>query len=260
MAANPYDKPLALTSPHMRGVKVKNAQWLLSGHNAWSDNDSPIRTYYGRMDGEYGPASAGAAKRAKFWLGYPTKDLNTTFGALLYNLLQGNSQLSSEYAARRKQRIEAEVKPLKLKALELAHREIGTTESPDGSNCQKYGQWYGLNCVPWCAIFVSWSICHVLGKPTWKYSYVPTIADDAARGRNGMNVTYNPTPGDLVVYDWAGGGWDHVAFFDHWVDDKQNAFMDCGGNTGPSDFTNGGGVLKQVRPVSIKHRFIRLTL
>src|SRR5262245_32130016 len=43
------------------------------------------------------------------------------------------------------------------KALERAINEIGTKESPPESNLTPYGDWYGEDGVPWCAIFVSWA-------------------------------------------------------------------------------------------------------
>jgi len=43
------------------------------------------------------------------------------------------------------------------KALAEALRYIGAKEYPAGSNKTVFGQWYGVNGVPWCAIFVSYS-------------------------------------------------------------------------------------------------------
>lgn len=251
-----YETPLVLTSPHMRGQKVKDAQWLLAGHNAWHDKPSPIHTYYGPLDGEYGPATAGAARRAKYWLGYPDNAMEPIFGQLLYNLLHGDSAISEEYAKRRAARLKKALTPLKAKALDIARAEIGTDEAPFGSNCQKYGAWYGMNCVPWCAIFLSWCISHA-GHP-WKYSYVPNIYADAVRGRNGMSLTYHPEPGDIVTYTLHGTRDAHTAFFDGWIDSYN--FHDLGGNTGPVNISNGGSVLRQQRNRSQVHSFIRLTL
>lgn len=46
--------------------------------------------------------------------------------------------------------------------------EVGTKESPAGSNKQKYGAWIGANGVPWCAAFVCWCFAHTYGVPTTK--------------------------------------------------------------------------------------------
>ncbi len=258
--ANPYENALIVSTPHMRGDRVVKAQKLLAGHNAFHDNPSPIDVYPGRIDGEYGPNTASATKRAKFWLGYEDKDLDGAFGALVFNLLHGDTKLSAEFAARRKKRLEQKASPsaIKKKALELAKKELNTKESPYGSNRQKYGEWYGMNGVPWCAIFVSWCISHA-GHP-WKYSYVPAMVADARANKNGMSLTFKPEPGDVIAYTFGGHVDCHTAFFDSWVNEAHHDFYDLGGNTGPSDFSNGGGVARQVRNVGLVSHFIRITL
>ena len=40
--------------------------------------------------------------------------------------------------------------------IDKAAAENGTKEAPPNSNKTKYGQWYGLDGVKWCCIFVSW--------------------------------------------------------------------------------------------------------
>lgn len=40
---------------------------------------------------------------------------------------------------------------------QIGYKEGALSGTVSGSNdCTKYGQWYGMNYVPWCAIFVSW--------------------------------------------------------------------------------------------------------
>jgi cell wall-associated NlpC family hydrolase len=39
--------------------------------------------------------------------------------------------------------------------LDIARAELGTIESPAGSNKVKYSTWYGLT-GPWCVMFVMW--------------------------------------------------------------------------------------------------------
>lgn len=36
------------------------------------------------------------------------------------------------------------------KVIEVARADLGYTESPASSNMTKYGEWYGVNGVPWC--------------------------------------------------------------------------------------------------------------
>ena len=42
------------------------------------------------------------------------------------------------------------------KVVEVAKKEIGTTESPKNSNKTKYGKWFGFDGVAWCGMFCSW--------------------------------------------------------------------------------------------------------
>ena len=42
------------------------------------------------------------------------------------------------------------------KVIEIARGELGYTESPPGSNRTKYGEAFGWDGVPWCAIFLWW--------------------------------------------------------------------------------------------------------
>lgn len=48
--------------------------------------------------------------------------------------------------------------------VELAINQIGHKEDPADSNKTMYGEWFGMNGVPWCAIFVSWVYAHA-NKP-----------------------------------------------------------------------------------------------
>lgn len=257
--AGEFSRSLILTTPHLTGKKVKDAQWLLVGHNAFSQKpqvEPPVSTLTGRLDGEYGPVTAGATKEAKFELGYPVSKINNVFDQELYDLLTGHTKLPTGYMQERTTRLK---KPVKLKALEFAITQIGTKEDPYGSNHQKYGKWYQEDGVPWCAIFDSYCINEALGtldKPTWKYAYVPTIAQDAAEGKNHMSLTHAPEPGDLVTYNFSEPNC-HVAFYEK--DLGSGSFSDVGGNTGPSNFSNGGEVARSTRYMSEVSHFIRLS-
>jgi len=144
------------------------------------------------------------------------------------------------------------VKPAhRVLALQKAITQIGVKETPTNSNRQKYGEWYRMNAVPWCAIFATWcfettgdSSSFVRGS---RYAYVPYIVSDALMGRNGLTLTNNPISGDLVCYDWDGGVADHVGIFERGT---PLSFTAIEGNTGPKNWSNGGGVLRQSRSVS----------
>jgi hypothetical protein len=136
-------------------------------------------------------------------------------------------------------------------ALATAITQIGTVESPPGSNMQPYGVWYGMNGVPWCALFASWCFEYSgNGSPSFKagsyYSYVPYVVADARNALNGLKTTDSPIPGDLVCYDWAGDTiYDHVGIFEKWVD--SNIFSAIEGNTSDADNSNGGQVMRRQR-------------
>jgi hypothetical protein len=121
------------------------------------------------------------------------------------------------------------------------------------SNQQKYGQWYGMNGVPWCAIFATWAD-QTGGAPTQSfrqgdaYSYVPYIVSDARLGLNGLTVTNSPKPGDLVCYDWTRDGeFDHVGVFET---GSSTSWQAIEGNTSTSDNSNGGQVMRRSRSAS----------
>ena len=73
------------------------------------------------------------------------------------------------------------------RALAEALRHVGVRESPPGSNRTMFGRWFGVDGVPWCAIFVSY--CFDVGAGvvlcrSWRgagtgprgVAYVPTLA------------------------------------------------------------------------------------
>lgn len=141
-------------------------------------------------------------------------------------------------------------------ALQRAISQLGNKESPAESNNQKYGSWYGMNGVPWCAIFVTW--CFELGaadvfldSPSFvkgsRYSYCPYVVNDARNGRYGLKTTDDPIPGDVVVYDWQGDGtYDHIGIFEKWTSGTSQ-FNAIEGNTSLNNNSNGGEVMRRSR-------------
>jgi CHAP domain len=121
---------------------------------------------------------------------------------------------------------------LRAAALDQAIGELGMKESPPESNHQPYGVWYGMDGVPWCAIFVSWCF---------------EQAGDARNRRNGLQTTDDPIPGDLVVYDWGGDAiYDHIGIFERWTSGTSQ-FNAIEGNTSASNNSNGGEVMRRSR-------------
>lgn len=92
------------------------------------------------------------------------------------------------------------------KLVQVALAENGYRET--GSNRTKYGEWYGMNGVAWCAIFVSWCANHA-GIST---SVIPKMASVSSymswhksRGKfHTKGSGYRPQAGDLMIQKSAG--------------------------------------------------------
>ena len=238
----------------MAGQAVKDAQWLLAGHNRFVGL-APYKD--GVIDGDYGPLSAQATARAKFWLGYPDGACTPVFNQTLYEYANywRRRPLPDDYKKRRDSRVAAAAVTPGLKAFREAEKHIGYKESPANSNMTMFGKWYGWNGVAWCAIFESYCFA-VAGFPRFRYAAVELIHGDAAAMRNGLRIVRTPQQGDVVGYSFGGDTFAHTAFFDRWVTPGR-VLQDLGGNTGPADFSNGGEVLRQSRDVSLVHFYAR---
>lgn len=252
-----FDTPLILATPHMTGQKVKDAQWLLAGNSRFKGL-APYKD--GQIDGDYGPVTATATRSAKYWCGYPTASCDRVFGQTLYEYLRPNNwrPLPDVYRDRRAQRIAAAKQTPGRKALAFAVNEIGNHETPYGSNLSKYGVWYRFNGVPWCAIFESYCFAYT-GHPSYRYASVQMIYLDAAAGRNGLRLVWSPMPGDICCFNLHGNPYAHTSFFERWIDQQAGSFYDVGGNTGPSNISNGGAVMRQQRNKAMVSHFVRVT-
>lgn len=142
--------------------------------------------------------------------------------------------------------------------LATAAAENGITENPPYSSKTKYGAWYGLDGVRWCAIFVSW-VFDKAGLPLGKidsakgYHYCPSAFNYWKRNNQ---LTSNPQPGDIVLFDWDGDGWsDHTGIFNQWIK-KGETFTAWEGNTSPTNNSNGGQVLLRTRSVTVVKAFV----
>jgi lysozyme family protein len=96
--SEPEPRTLQLTNPYMTGADVESAQRLLK-KNPFEDFQP------GDVDGEYGPISADATKRAKWGLGYAEKDVNRTFGPIVRSYLDGSVQLPKANQRLREKRL-----------------------------------------------------------------------------------------------------------------------------------------------------------
>lgn len=260
-------RTLRLVSPHMKGTEVEVAQRLLAGKIGVLRH----KCYAGHIDGEYGPGTAGATKRAKYLLGYPKRKCDTAFGPDMHAYITGEKKRSWVMRTLGTKRAKAEAKhALKggtfKKAEALAAHYVGTHESPAGSNLQPFGKWYGANGVPWCAIFVSFVLSHI-GRP-FKESYVPNIVANAraARGKTRVipasAVKSALANGHVVLacFDWPGespGTADHVGFAVSGVA-GDGTFHTIEGNTAVGNDSNGGEVMRRVRYANTVQAFVEV--
>ena len=245
-------KTLSLTSPPLHGPDVLALQWLLKQRGYLKD----------AHDGVYGPLTAQAVQRAKFWLGYRKPD--QVAGELLTRLLKGERRptpaMKARAAARKRRRAQT---PLRVKALRNLTAHLGEKEHPAGSNLVPWASvWYGVT-GPWCAMAVTRAYVDA-GSKVFKrgsrYAYVPYIVGDARAGRNNLTITKHPEPGDLACYDWEGNGVaDHVGLFENWIAGGEGTeFQAIEGNTAVGNDSNGGEVMRRTRKRRLVQEFVHV--
>lgn len=127
--------------------------------------------------------------------------------------------------------------------LEIARGELGTKESPAGSNQVKYASWYGLPGQPWCVMFVMWVFAQAgAALPTRTASC--TLLMNAAK-KAGTWVTSGYLPGDVVIYDWGANGVpDHCGIVES---ASGSAVTAIEGNTAVGNDSDGGEVMRRER-------------
>jgi len=142
------------------------------------------------------------------------------------------------------------------KVLEIARAEIGYIEG--NGNKTKYGEWFGLDGLPWCGIFVSWCFA-MAGLPLPAIGFKKGFAGVQFAFeyyRNMKQLTIAPKPGDIVLYDFDGNGrYDHTGIFVRWVSAKKT-FEAIEGNTSTKNNRNGGSVMLRTRN-NVNVKFVR---
>lgn len=146
------------------------------------------------------------------------------------------------------------------KLLAIAAKEIGTLESPRGSNKIKYWSvkpdWNGS---PWCAAFVRWCLIQA-GVPSYppitNPYYVPYVE---TWGRNNKRfIGSEPNPGDLVIFgksDIAA----HIGFVERRLDDGWVQTIEGNTSSGTSGSQNNGdGVYRRKRGPSWIRGYVRV--
>jgi hypothetical protein len=140
--------------------------------------------------------------------------------------------------------------------LRIAAAELGAVESPAGSNRTKYGAWYGMNGVPWCAIWVDWCWVRSGGEDlrsliSRDWAYTPA----GVNGFKRKGWWYSPSearPGDIVFFDFRPGGdsIEHVGIVES-VNVAARSMVTLEGNTSGTNWANGGQVLRRTRGFSL---------
>ncbi len=153
------------------------------------------------------------------------------------------------------------------RALAEALRHVGVRESPPGSNRTMFGRWFGVDGVPWCAIFVSYcfsvgagvTLCrrwHGAGVYPRGVCYVPTLETWLRATGRGLDADCAPAPGDVAVFDWDGGLPDHVGIV---VGRRADGDLDTvEGNTAVGNDSDGGAVMRRRRRLAQVSTFGRL--
>ena len=129
--------------------------------------------------------------------------------------------------------------------LAVARGELGYKESPAGSNRTKYGAWFGLNGHPWCMMFIQWVFTQAYAESLLAARTASCGAFMRAAQAAGQWVTSGYLPGDIVIYDFPGGGaTDHCGIVEQ---PAGGGIMAIEGNTGAENDANGGQVQRRIR-------------
>ena len=242
---------LHVTSPFMSGPAVLAVQKRLAA----------LGYAPGALDGAYGPTVAAAVKAFQ-------RDRKLTADGVVgpVTLAALKERPAQPPAAAPRRRLQGR-SSVGEQALAEAITHLGVKEKPAGSNKNPFGEWFGVNGVPWCNIFVSY--CFQVGA-----SYTICKSFKGAGAYPGKGSTYVPTteawlqaagfwvgrteprPGDIAIFNWDGGRPDHIGIVEEYLGDGQ--FHAVEGNTAAGNDSNGGEVLRRLRNVAQVNGFGRV--
>lgn len=136
-----------------------------------------------------------------------------------------------------------------LEVVKYAGTFAGITESPPGSNRTQFGRAYGMDGVPWCAMFV-WFVLEHFQLRHIKSAYTPTVAQWYADQKRGFTDETKIQVGDLLFFNFPDtlDRIQHIAFATSPF--KAGKVETIEGNTsaGPGGSQdNGGGVFRRDR-------------
>ena len=125
------------------------------------------------------------------------------------------------------------------------------------NNDSVFGKWYGMNNVPWCAMFVSYcfnkaGVGSLVAASTLKGFASCSAAVNWFKAHKGLVASKNAKPGDVVFFNFHGAkSPDHVGIVIS-NDPKHKVMHTVEGNTvnpnGTGDQVNGDGVYYKTRP------------
>lgn len=129
----------------------------------------------------------------------------------------------------------------------IAQKEIGYKEGKN--NDTKYGEWYGMNNNPWCAMFVSWCAnqANIPVSIIPKLAYVPYIYSfyNSSGLYESKNSGYSPRPGDIVLF----GDNNHVGIVEK-IEGSNLITIEGNTTATGSNSNNGDGVYRKTRALS----------
>lgn len=201
-------RTLHLTNPYMHDgqnkthpIDVTYAQRLL---NNTLTNSLHTDFFAGSLDGVYGEFSAQAARKAKYWFGYPKSQIDGACGQKLIDLLHGDRKMSLVEKWRRAYRIRYYNSHQNKRAKIVAYLRWGVSHEP-------YIHYLQRRPMPLANLYLlpAWRDCSEFATCAYKAAGAP---DPNGLGFNGLGYTgtmlghciHIPQaalkPGDLVVY------------------------------------------------------------
>lgn len=140
----------------------------------------------------------------------------------------------------------------KSRVIATARSQLGYVERP--VNRTKYGDWYGMDGVPWCAIWVSWVFWHA-GHPLPRittakgFAFVPEIVRYGRETGTWHLGVKGVTPGDIAVWQFASGPDrpNHVSLVAERGLLSDGRLHSLDGNSNTAGSRTGGGVVELFR-------------
>lgn len=137
--------------------------------------------------------------------------------------------------------------------LDIARAELGTTESPAGSNNVKYNTaYYGREVYdglwktefPWCVVFLWWCFRQA-GAAELFYGGSKTASCRQLLSYHKRQAVTDYQPGDIIFYNFHGKATaEHVGIFES---AGGSSIVTIEGNTGVGNDANGGAVMRRTR-------------